>query len=153
MKAYFINLFNYDRYCNLLLVPVIMEAGAPEKPVQLMAHLLAAQQIWLNRCKGFANIAGKPLWPADGRADAFEQIINSNHAEWDTYLNSLDDAGLQDLLTYQSYQGLPFTNTLSDIFTHVINHGTHHRAQIGQHLKLAGVTELPILDYIAFTRL
>ncbi|MDB5136433.1 MAG: hypothetical protein JWP37_3036 [Mucilaginibacter sp.] len=48
-------IINYDNYTNRLISETIIKAGNPEKPVQLMAHLLAAQQIWLNRCKGEPN--------------------------------------------------------------------------------------------------
>jgi hypothetical protein len=57
MKTYFITLFNYDRYANGLILTAIIDAGEPEKPVQLMSHLLAAQQIWYNRCLGLTPAA------------------------------------------------------------------------------------------------
>ncbi len=70
MKAYFINLFNYDHYANGVILKTIIKAGELEKPVQLMAHLLAAQQIWYNRCMGLPVIGGA-LWP-DWKADTFD---------------------------------------------------------------------------------
>ncbi len=56
------------------------------------------------------------------------------------------------IVPYQNSKGVNYTNNLSDIITHVINHGTHHRAQIGQLLKQAGIEKLPMTDYIAFVR-
>jgi uncharacterized damage-inducible protein DinB len=150
MKAYFIQQFNYDRFANGLILEIILSTGAPEKPVKLMAHLLAAQQIWLSRCKGEPAIGGA-LWP-DWPAAVFEQIINDNHREWLSYLNTLNPDDFDRLIAYKSFQGMPFENKLVDILAHLINHGTHHRAQAGQQLKLAGVEKLPITDYIFYLR-
>ena len=149
MKDYFIRLFNYDRHANLLIAETITKAGNPEKPVQLMGHLLSAQQIWLNRCKGEAIINGV-LWP-DWNAETFEQLINDNHRSWINLVDYLDPADFNKTISYSSLKGERFENKLVDVLGHVINHGTHHRAQAGQHLKLAEVN-LPITDYIFYIR-
>jgi uncharacterized damage-inducible protein DinB len=149
MKAYFIQLFNYDLYANQLILKAIIKAKDPEKPVQLMAHLLSSQQIWLKRCKGEPTMGGV-LWP-DWKADTFEQLINDNHRGWMNFLDYLDPDDFNKMISYKSLKGESFENKLSDILPHLINHGTHHRAQAGQHLKLAG-EDLPITDYIFYLR-
>jgi uncharacterized damage-inducible protein DinB len=149
MKTYFINLFNYDRYANGLILGTILKANSPEKPVQLMAHLLAAQQIWYNRCNELPAIGGA-LWP-DWKADTFEQLINDNHRKWIDFLSATDDLAFEKQVKYQNSKGDTFNNKLSDVLAHLVNHGTHHRAQAGQHLKLAGI-DLPNTDYIFYIR-
>jgi uncharacterized damage-inducible protein DinB len=149
MKDYFIRLLNYDRYANLRILAALLQTEGHVKAEQLMAHLLTAQQVWLGRCIDKpANII--TLWP-DWKADTFEQIINDNHHKWLIYLESLNDNDFEQTIHYKSLQGDNFETKLSDILTHLINHGTHHRAQAGQHLKLAG-TDLPNTDYILFAR-
>lgn len=149
MRTYFINLFNYDLYANNLILETIGKANNPEKPVQLMAHLLAAQQIWYHRCAGLPAI-GIALWP-DWKGDVFKQLINDNHQLWIDFLNKIDDTAFEKQIDYQNSKGDTFSNKLSDILAHLINHSTHHRAQAGQYLKLAGI-DLPNTDYIAFLR-
>jgi uncharacterized damage-inducible protein DinB len=150
MKDYFIRLFNYDCYVNLLILKTIIEANNPEKPVKLMAHLLAAQQIWLSRCKGKPAI-GSALWP-DWKPDVFEQMINDNHRAWINFLDYSDPDDFDKIISYKNFKGDAFENKLSDILAHLINHGTHHRAQAGQQLKFAGVENLPNTDYIFYIR-
>jgi uncharacterized damage-inducible protein DinB len=150
MKAHFIKMINYDQYANRLLLKSILEMNALEKPVQLMAHLLAAQQIWLARCKGLPAIGGA-LWP-DWKAETFEQTILKNHQNWIEFLNQLNADDFNRVIHYQNSKGEDFQNQLSDVLAHLINHGTHHRAQIGQHLKLAGLKQLPLTDYIFYVR-
>jgi uncharacterized damage-inducible protein DinB len=150
MKAYFTQLFDYDRFANILILETILTAHEPQKPVQLMAHLLAAQQVWLSRCKGEPAIGGA-LWP-DWPSDQLEQMINDNHRAWINYLNTLNEDDFDKLISYKTFKGMPFENKLVDVLAHVINHGTHHRAQAGQQLKFAGVEKLPITDYIFYIR-
>jgi len=149
MKNYFIQLFNYDQHVNLLMAELMSKAGNPETPVRLMAHLLTAQQIWLARCKGEPTV-GIVLWP-DGPPETFEKTINDNHREWLDFLESLSPADFDKNITYKNLVGDSFENKLSDILAHAINHGTHHRAQIGQHLKSTGI-DLPFTDYIFYVR-
>src|ERR1700761_5770271 len=124
MKDYFIRLFNYDTHTNLLMAEMIINAGNPEKPVQLMAHLLAAQQVWLNRCKGLPPTVSI-LWP-DGQADTFKQTINDNHRAWVNFLDYSEPDDFDKVISYKSLNGDPYENKLSDILAHAINHGTHH---------------------------
>jgi len=150
MNDYFLNLFNYDQFANGVILNCIFEAGEPEKPVQLMAHLLAAQQVWLNRCKGLPP-ASNVLWP-DWKADTFEKLINDNHKGWVEYVSNLQPQDFNKIIAYKNTKGEDFENELADILAHVINHGTHHRAQAGQQLKLAGLENLPLTDYILYVR-
>jgi len=149
MQAYFINLINYDKFANQQIVETIKNTGYTEQPVQLMAHLLAAQQVWYNRCVELPATGGS-LWP-DWQLDTFEGLINNSHLKWMHFLNKIDDAAFDRQIAYQNSRGQSFSNKLSDILAHLINHGTHHRAQAGQHLKLAGA-ELPPMDYIFYIR-
>lgn len=148
MKDYFLPLFNYDSYCNQLMLDLIIKAGNPEKPLKLMAHIYAAQQIWLNRCNGLANAYTVPLWP-NWQAEEISPYVESTPEAWANFLTNADFA---QCLTYKTSQGASFKSSVTEILTHVINHGTHHRAQIGQHLKLAGVDALPPTDYIYWVR-
>jgi uncharacterized damage-inducible protein DinB len=134
----------------LLILDTINKAGDAEKPIKLVAHALAAQQIWLNRCKGLPS-PNVVLWP-DWPAGTFANIIDKNHQEWIEYLNNLAPADFDNPISYKTLKGDGFENKLCDILAHVINHGTHHRAQAGQHLLIAGADKLPMTDYIFYLR-
>ena len=115
-----------------------------------MLILLSAQQVWYHRCKLLPPFGGA-LWP-DSTTDTFEQLINDNHKAWIEFIDNLDEDDFEKRIAYQNSKGDAFNDKLVDILGHLINHGTHHRAQIGQHLKLAGLESLPVLDYIGFVR-
>jgi len=149
MKNYFIRMFNYDSHANRQIIELVLQHPEKAEAVKLMAHLLSAQNIWLNRCKGFPIPAGA-LWP-DWPATDLPGMIDENGQAWVNYLATLQPGDFEKIISYKNTKGIPFNHRLSDILTHVINHGTHHRAQAGQHLKTAGVT-LPITDYIFYVR-
>lgn len=150
MKLYFTKLFDYDRHANHLILDTIANTGNPELPAKLMAHLLTAQQVWFNRCNRLPAI-NSVLWP-DFQAEALAPMTEQNHAKWIGYLNQLDEKDFDEAISYKNLKGDPFENKLSDILAHVINHGTHHRAQAGQQLLAAGADKLPVTDYIFFLR-
>ncbi|MES2107830.1 MAG: DinB family protein [Bacteroidota bacterium] len=151
MKNFFIRLFNYDRFANESILEVLINSSRPEKAIKLMAHTLAAQQVWFNRCKGLVPYSGA-LWQDDGNIDGFAATIRKNNEDWITYLEMLTDGDFEKIISYNNMKGDPFESRLNDILIHIINHGTHHRAQIGQHLKFTGAETLPVTDYIAFSR-
>lgn len=149
MRDHFIKLFDYDRYVNQRMMRMITDAGNPERPVQIMAHLLGAEQVWLTRCKGEPAIAGA-IWP-NWQSDVFEQTINDNHAGWISFLKTLAPDEFDRQISYKDSKGNSHQNKLSDVLIQITNHGVHHRAQMGQLLKQTG-TELPFTDYIFYIR-
>ncbi|MBL4677079.1 MAG: hypothetical protein JKY70_12860 [Mucilaginibacter sp.] len=149
MKAHFTCLFHYDNFCNKLIIDLLLSTGLTGKPVDLMSHTLVAQQIWLSRCL-FRPSPTAELW-APGKIENLTAANNKNFQEWVTYIDTLQPADFDTVFNYKNTKGIPFSDPLVDIITHVINHGTHHRAQIGQLLKAAGA-ELPSTDYIHYIR-
>ncbi len=149
MKAYFKRLFDYDQYTNLLILDLIGKTKNNAKACRTMAHLLASQRIWLTRSKleSTDKFVVWPEWPVD----SLKLQINENHQSWVDFLETLNSLDFDKMISYHNSKGEYFEDQLSDILTHVINHGTHHRAQIGLYLKTEGI-ELPFTDYIAFTR-
>ena len=149
MKNYFIRLFNYDAHENRLMNGLIVQFGDLEQPRRWLAHMMAAQQTWLKRCKGLPA-PSSPLWPDASTAEIAESI-EANATAWIAYLETLQPQDFDRIISYKTTKGESFENTLADILAHVVNHGTHHRAQIGQHLKSAGAS-LPVTDYIIYIR-
>lgn len=150
MRTHFIKMFNYDRFANDLILNAIIDSGEPQRPLQLFSHLLTASQVWLNRCKG-APLEHSNPWSEYAVAEC-RQLVSYCHDSWISYVEGLPDADFTKVINYQNFKGDHLQDQLSDIFTQVINHGTHTRAQAGQQLKLAGAQSLPGTDYIYYLR-
>ncbi|TDX01744.1 DinB family protein [Dinghuibacter silviterrae] len=151
MKQHFLRLFDYDHVANGLIVTALRDAPPTgnDRPQVLMAHLLASSYSWLLRCQGKSSLS-VDLWPKPHWGE-MESLKESNAQGWKAYLESTTD--FEEKLTYQNQSGKTYTNVVGDLLAHVINHGTHHRAQIGQLLKEGGLAHLPVTDYIAYLRL
>lgn len=147
MKPYFLNLLAYDTWANQLVLSSMIEKPLNNPKIELLfSHLLSAQKIWLNRCiQQSESIA---LW--DTKPD-LNNLMLTNHKGLFNYLESLDDAAFDKIISYQNTKGQPFKTSLKDIFTHLFNHGTYHRGQIVQLLKQERET-VPSTDYIVWVR-
>ncbi len=75
-----------------------------------------------------------------------------NHGGWMALLEDMREEDFEKIIDYKNTKGAAFENKLIDILGHVINHGTHHRAQAGVHLKYSGFDQLPLTDFIVFMR-
>jgi uncharacterized damage-inducible protein DinB len=152
MVKYFEQMFGYDLSTTLNLLRIVESNPAPEKPLQLLSHMLAAQQVWLNRVQGLP-MGSIVLWPALGsKHPDLKNVLSASNLAWIKHLATLTETDLENTIIYQNALGETFNNRLMDIITQVLNHGTHHRAQIGQLLKAQGIEKLPITDYIFYVR-
>lgn len=150
MNTHFTNMFRYDRHANLQLLKLMAEADYPEKAVKLMAHVLGAQRVWLSRCTGGRDFPDAAVWP-EWNAQELEPLLEENNRAWLTFIDQLENKVWAEHIVYKNTRGNPFETRLRDIVAHVINHGTHHRAQIGQLLKRPD-ENLPPTDYIIYAR-
>ncbi|MDG1571326.1 DinB family protein [Robiginitalea sp. M366] len=147
MKAFFQQLFDYNFYANKQLMEVHSGAGAvPEGFTSLFSHVLNAHHIWN------ARIAEEPP-----RYDAWFEQDPAGWADlhYENQRNSFEiltqATHFDRRISYENSEGRQFSNSLQDILFHMINHGTHHRAQILALLRGAGI-QPPVLDYIHYKR-
>lgn len=91
-----------------------------------------------------------PLWEPLP-VEKLRKILETNIADWLNLLSKKTDADLQEPISYVNTSGVPYTTSLHDILTHVLNHATHHRGQVVVLLREAGIAP-PGTDYILYTR-
>ena len=68
------------------------------------------------------------------------------------FIESKDEAFLQEVLVYKNMKGDPYENVVEEILYHLVNHGSYHRGQLVTMLRGAGVTQLVSTDLIAWFR-
>ncbi|RKR83247.1 putative damage-inducible protein DinB [Mucilaginibacter gracilis] len=149
MHTYFKQLFQYDKWASKMLLDKF-EKQFPqnERIYGLMSHLLSAQRNWLDRCLGIPQSA--VLW-GQRLPDEMRQDLENYNLAWIDFIESLHDADFAKPITYTTAAGITYTNTLTEIIAHVINHGTHHRGQILILMKEEGYV-LPGIDLISYLR-
>ncbi|MGD0483815.1 MAG: DinB family protein [Gemmatimonadales bacterium] len=122
--------------------------GGPSKALDLYAHLVASEHVWLARLTGVPP--RMPVWPALTIEDCAE-LAAENHREYAEYLLRIESADLDRGMAYTNSAGQLFTSTVEDILLHVCLHGTYHRGQIALLLRQGGDAPEPT-DYIAYIR-
>lgn len=149
MQQYFRRMFEYDQWAgHILLSKFEKQFPQNQRIYQLFSHLLSAQRIWLDRCIGLPPSA--ILW-AERLPEEMRYDLENYHAAWIDFIDQLRPDDFDRNITYTNSKGDTFTTGLTDILTHVINHGTHHRGSIITLMKEEGFVP-PNIDYITFVR-
>lgn len=121
---------------------------APQQAVDLYAHILAAEHVWLRRVTGVEPTY--EVWPTLG-LDECERLARNNHAEFEAVVRTADASRLAEPVSYTNTRGQSFETPLEDILLHVTHHGMYHRGQVALLVRAAGGAPLAT-DYIAWRR-
>ena len=149
MLEYHRRMFTYDAWANGEVVGGLQRIGTPPgQAVALLAHITAAEELWLSRIQDSpTEIAVWPHWPLDRCIDE----VKLTTKRWQDRLGSLAAAELPRECHYRNSQGEDFMSTVGDVLTHVIIHSVYHRAQIASVLREEGVAPA-FTDFIHATR-
>jgi uncharacterized damage-inducible protein DinB len=136
MQEHFLRQFRYDAWANAEVLAAIKaaKAGSPQA-VHLLAHILSAQRLWLERLK--QQPQSLPVWPEFGLEQCAAQIAELATL-WRGYIAALSGTGLLEAIAYKNSKGEPWTSTAQDVLTHVILHSAYHRGQIASLMRAGG---------------
>ena len=128
--------FAYDEWANReVLAGLTASAHPPARPRQLLAHILSAERLWLERIR--KQPQSLQVWP-DLTFEQCEAQIVDLASLWREFFNKLSPAGLPETVVYKNSKGEPWTSTTEDILTHVMLHSAYHRGQIASQVRAAG---------------
>jgi uncharacterized damage-inducible protein DinB len=128
--------FGYDAWANReALAGLRTRAGLPARPLQLLAHILSAERLWLERIR--MQPQSLPVWP-DLTLNQCEAQIADLAELWGEFLRQLAPAGLAEKVTYRNSKGEPWSSTVEDILSHVMLHSAYHRGQIASQVRAGG---------------
>ncbi len=146
MKDQLKELFAYHRHFNPKFIALLAENRneSTEQLYGLMCHTVNAHNIWNSRIEGKVHGGVNDLRSP-------EELYSIDEANYQTSLEIMNTRDLSEIIYYKSLKGDPFKNLLSDILFHVVNHSTHHKAQISFGLRRAGIEPIPS-DYILYKR-
>ncbi|QOV91789.1 DinB family protein [Humisphaera borealis] len=148
MKLYLARMFRYVAWADRrTLAAVRVTPAAHAEALPLLAHLLAAEHVWLARLEN--RDPSHPVWPTLS-LDACDSLAAENEAGYQAFIGRLGD-GPTGSVRYRTTQGQAFVTPVLDILSQVITHGPYHRGQIA---KIIGRTGGAVIntDFITFTR-
>jgi uncharacterized damage-inducible protein DinB len=136
-------------WADLRLLEALQDAEVPPATLARMAHVLAAEEIWLERLQG-RDAKGLEVWPAHDLATCQARATRL-HAAWTAFIRALDPEAASAEVPYHTSTGAPQRHSVSDMVTHVMLHGAHHRGQIAADLRAAGGVP-PNVDFMGWVR-
>lgn len=149
MHAHIRKLVDHLKWADAATLRSLRDAPNPgERALQLYAHIVAAEAVWLARiAERSPDVA---VWPALSLEEA-ASLAERNAREIEQLAASLGPDDLGREIAYRNSAGKAFRSTLEDILLHVFLHGTYHRGQIAMLIR-DGKSEPAPTDYIAFVR-
>jgi uncharacterized damage-inducible protein DinB len=128
--------FAYDEWANReVLAALSASTVSTPRPRQLLAHILSAERLWLERIRKQSQ--SLPLWP-DFSIEQSKAQISELASLWNKYLARLSSLALSETIAYHNSKGESWTSTVQDILTHVVFHSAYHRGQIASQMRAAG---------------
>ena len=140
--------FAYDEWANREVLNAIRAAGgensdgknpagANQRSLQLMSHILAAELVWLERLK--KQPQSVPVWPEPDLAQCEAQAAKLG-GQWLEFLDLITAGDVSQSISYKNSKGEKWTSTIVDVLTHVVIHSAYHRGQIATHMRANGQT-------------
>jgi len=147
MKVFLNQLLDYNFYCNKELITQCHSLeSVPDSSIRLFSHILNAHHIWNMRILGQAHTYD--VWQIHALNDWAELHYENQRSSFDIIGNTDD---FEQNIDFENTEGRLFTNTIKDILFHIINHSTHHRAQIAADFRNHDIIPLPT-DYVYYKR-
>jgi uncharacterized damage-inducible protein DinB len=142
-----VRLLEYDDWANREFLGALQRQPSTEG-AKLFAHIVAAQVLWLDRMAHRPMTC--PVWPA-WDIDECAVRLDVLRANWRSFLRGLDARAMDTSISYVNSKGAHFKNRIGDVISHVLFHAAHHRGQLAQVLRAAGI-EPPTSDFIHAVR-
>jgi uncharacterized damage-inducible protein DinB len=150
VKRYLQRLFDHVAWADAQILQALQASGSkPEEAARLLAHVLAAERVWLMRLNG-QDRSPTVLWPDFSLEDG-ERLEQENRRGYRLLLEQAEERDLFRPVSYRNSKGEHFETPIIDILTHVALHGSYHRGQISRLLRNAGYEPVNT-DYIHFVR-
>jgi uncharacterized damage-inducible protein DinB len=148
MIDYLRKLYLYDKWAIDRTIATLTEPENARARLML-AHLLWAEKIWMMRLLGEdsstqSNFDDLSLPECIAMAEELQDAYSK-------YLEEMDEAGLDRVISYRNTAGEPYQTPIRDILMHVAIHGAYHRGQVAMLVRDGGGTASGT-DYILFTR-
>ena len=151
-------LFAYNRWANSLMLATVARltpeqlsrdlATSHQSVRATLTHILAAEWIWLERCRG---VSPKAMLDPNDFPDlgALKRRWAEVEQDQQALIDGLTDESLARAIAYINTKGERWEYPLGQILQHVVNHSTYHRGQVTAMLRQLGA-EVVMTDFLFY---
>jgi uncharacterized damage-inducible protein DinB len=151
-------LFAYNRWANARVLAPVEALTAEEFGRQLggsfpsvretLAHIYAAEWIWLERWQGRSPMGLPPAQDVPTLEALREKWALVEEGQ-KAFLAKLTESRLAETISYKNIKGEPWSYAQGDLLVHLVNHSTYHRGQAVTMLRQLG-KPVQATDYLLF---
>ena len=151
-------LYEYNRWANARLLDAASKLTPEQYSRDLqsshrsvrdtLAHILAAEWIWLERWKGVSpNALLMPSeFPTVESLETRWAVVEGDYTE---FIKGVTDGSLATVIAYTNTRGEEYAYPLGQMLQHVMNHSSYHRGQVTTMLRQLGAEVNPV-DLLVF---
>jgi uncharacterized damage-inducible protein DinB len=132
--------FEYDLWANRQWMECLLGKQNPSPDVEILRHILSAQEIWLHRVNGQSLSKLPEIELSD------DEVARLNKSWTEVLASAVDDRQIDFRRTTGEQQCL----SLSEIARHVANHGTYHRGELRGLCLSRNDDDFPETDFSRF---
>lgn len=130
--------FVYNAWANQEVLGAIRASGGDNaRSLQLMAHILGAERVWLERLRQLPQSVA--VWPKPDLEWCEAEAADLNR-QWHAYLELVTAGDISQSVSYKNSKGEAWSSAIVDVLTHVVMHSAYHRGQIASHMRSIGQT-------------
>ena len=149
LKAHVKRLLDWMAWADGRTIAAVASCPAAHaEALPLVAHMMAAEHVWLARLEGRSPRLS--VWPTLTLVEC-ESLAAENALGYAAYVDRLSDDGLSQMIEYHNQKGDAFATSVIDVLTQIITHGPYHRGQIAKIVGRAGGAAAET-DYIFYVR-
>ncbi|MES2646695.1 MAG: DinB family protein [Bacteroidota bacterium] len=164
MKSLFEHYAAYNVWANHRIIytveqcdPVLWYQKTPssfDSLYKTILHIWDAESAWWQRMRLHENIIVPSAAFDPSLKDACNGWLHQS-MQWETFIKSddFDEAAIASKLVYKNFKGDQFQQPVSEVLLHVFNHSTYHRGQLVTMLRALEISSIPVLDFIAWSRM
>jgi len=152
-------LYEYNRWANAQVLDAVSKLTPEQFTRDLqsshrsvrdtLAHILAAEWIWLERWNGVSPKA--LLAPTEfPTVESLATRLANVEGECAQFIDGITDESLATVITYTNTKGEEWSYPLGQMIQHVMNHSSYHRGQVTTMLRQLGakVNPVDLLDFM-----
>lgn len=153
-----LDLYEYNRWAHERCLDAAVEMSSEHYNETLLGsfsslrltleHLLATEVVWLSRWEGH-SLGDPPDYGGCKDAKSLRSLWDSFWHRQRSYLESLTEEDLSQLVAIRTRSGIETVQPLRDTLIHVVNHSTYHRGQIVTQIRQLGAKP-PTTDYFIY---